>query len=108
MVTMYYRNFKRVYIISILQRKDYKKMIERLAEDKEAEFILTSGNDSGKFVPAGELYNIAIQYKDKSKIYTSTLEEAIEHVLHEDENIINFVVGSFYTYKTVIHVIKSY
>ena len=107
MVKMYYHHFKRVYIISILQRKDYKKMIELLAEDKEAIFVLTSGNHADKYVSSETLYSIAIHSKEKEKIYIKTLEEAIEDAMNGDENVVNFVVGSFYAYKTVLSKIKS-
>ena len=46
MVDMYYSDFDRVYIVSILKSKDYRKMLKILASDKEGKFIFTSGNDS--------------------------------------------------------------
>ncbi len=107
MVNMYYSNYKRVYIISILQRKDYKKIIELLAKDKESKFILTSGNDEDRFTSKEELYNIAVKYKEKSQIQIKSLETAIKDAMNEKENIVNFVVGSFYTYGTVVSKIKE-
>ena len=50
MVKMYYPKMKRMYIISILKRKNYKKMLEILSKDKNAIFIVTSGNDANRFV----------------------------------------------------------
>lgn len=48
MINMYYSDLKRVYIISILKRKDYDNMLKLLSQDKTALFILTSGNDLKK------------------------------------------------------------
>lgn len=39
MVEMYYKNYKRAYIISILKRKDYDKMLKLLSEDTNAIYI---------------------------------------------------------------------
>lgn len=46
---MYYSDIKRVYIVSILERKDYEKMIQLLLQDEDAEFIFTSGNNPNRY-----------------------------------------------------------
>lgn len=107
MVSMYYNNFKRRYIISILERKDYKKIVELLLEDKEGEFIFTSGNDPDKYATKEELYQIALENKRNKKIEKKPLNEAIEDIVSENNKTVNFIVGSFYTYKTVIKEIKQ-
>ena len=56
-IDMYYKDCQRTYIISILERKDYSKMLELIMEDKNATFILTSGNNARKFATNEELYN---------------------------------------------------
>ena len=56
MVQMYYSNFKRTYIISILKRKDYVKMLKLISQDKDASYVLTSGNDSDRYMTSDELY----------------------------------------------------
>lgn len=107
-VNMYYSNFKRRYIISILKRKNYNKMIEMLLKDEEAEFVFTSGNDSKRYASKEELYNVALKYKTSQKIFMKNLEEAIEDIFKENnENTVNFIVGSFYTYGTVVNKIKQ-
>lgn len=98
-VKMYYSKFKRRYIVSILKRKDYQKMIQVLLEDKEAEFIFTSGNVSEKYVSKEELYNIGLKYNLKSKLKMEELNKAVESIYNEkNEGIVNFIVGTFYTY----------
>ena len=107
MVEMYYENYKRVYVISILKRKDYEKMIELLSKDKESIFILTSGNDVERYANSKELYEIAIKYKEKNKIFMMNLEEAIEELFKKYNDTANFIVGSFYVYGTVVNKIKK-
>ena len=107
-VNMYYSNFKRVYIVSILKRKNYTKMVQMLLQDKEAQFVFTSGNDAERYASKEELYDVALQNITNQKIYMMDLEEAIEKVLKtEKEGYAHFVVGSFYTYGTVINKIKE-
>ena len=106
-VDMYYRNFKKIYIISILKRKNYDEMLEVLSKDKNSIFILTSGNDSEKYTLNTELYSYAIKYKNKDEILLMDLQEAIEYVLNIKTKDICFCVGSFYTYKTVLDLIRK-
>jgi len=73
-VNMYYPNKKRVYIVSILKTKDYKKVVKLLTEDEASTFIFTSGNDEKKYVSKETLYGEAKKYLDKN-IYMSNLDE---------------------------------
>lgn len=106
-VNMYYKDYKRVYIISILQRKDYNKMLKILLQDENAIFILTSGNDEQRYTSKEELYKIAIKYKKTNQqIYMKTLDEALDYAMQENNNA-NFIVGSFYVYGTIINKIRT-
>lgn len=107
MIKMYYTKMKRVYIISILKRKDYNKMLKLIAEDKEAVFILTSGNNSETYASSDELYECMKQFADINKIYEKSLDDAIDEAMNSDLNTANFIIGSFYTYGTVIDIIKN-
>ena len=98
-INMYYKNYKRYYIISILKRKDYNQMLKILCEDKNAIFILTSGNDENKFVSKEELYKIAKEYcKNNQKIYKKTIKEAKDFIHEIPDDSACFIVGSFYVY----------
>ena len=108
MVEAYYADFRKTYIISILKRKDYRKMLEMLSKDKSAIFILTSGNDEERYTSAKELYNVAIEYVDDSRVYVKSLDDAIKMALNGDEDVINFVVGSFYVYGDVKRIVSQY
>ncbi|MCI8617288.1 MAG: bifunctional folylpolyglutamate synthase/dihydrofolate synthase [Clostridia bacterium] len=102
-VQMYYKNMKKFYIVSVLKRKDYEKMLKLLLEDKNATFILTSGNDIERYASGEELYNVAMKYKCEGQdVLIKTLDEAIKFAMNEKEDVVNFVVGSFYVYGTVV------
>lgn len=107
MVKMYYNKMKRVYIISILKRKDYNKMLKLIAQDKEAKFILTSGNNSETYASGDELFECIKQFTEIDKIYKKNLEDAIKEALNSNIDTVNFVIGSFYTYGTVIDIIQK-
>lgn len=107
MIKMYYSKMKRVYIISILKRKDYNKMLKLIAEDKEAVFILTSGNNSETYTSSDELYECMKQFADINKIYKKSLDDAIDKAMNSDLSTATFIIGSFYTYGTVIDIIKN-
>lgn len=107
MIKMYYKKMKRVYIISILKRKDYDKMLKLIAEDEEATFILTSGNNPELYAPGDELYECMKKYTKNDKIYIKRLDEAIEYTKNCNVNTVNFIIGSFYIYGTVIDILKN-
>lgn len=103
-IKMYYKNYKKVFIISILKRKDYNKMLELLIKDDEdSTFIFTSGNSEERYTTGQELLETAKIYKkNKQDFYVKTLEEAIQFVMSKKEyNTVNLIVGSFYIYGDV-------
>ena len=107
MIKMYYSKVKRVYIISILKRKDYNKMLKLIAQDKEAIFILTSGNNSETYVSSDELFECMKQFTETDKIHKKSLNDAIEAVMNNNFDTVNFVIGSFYIYGTVVDIIQK-
>lgn len=106
-IKMYYSNMKRVYVISILKRKDYKKMLEILSQDKSAIFILTSGNNLETYTPKEELYEYMKKNSNIKQVYKKELNLAIKYVLNTDNDTVSFFAGSFYTYGTVIEEINK-
>ena len=102
MVQMYYNNFQRVYIISILNRKDYKAMLKLLSEDSNATFILTSGNNEDRYASKEELFEYMKKILGTDKIYKKNLEDAIVDAMNSGDDTVNLIIGSFYTYGTVI------
>lgn len=106
-INMYYKNKKRIYIVSILARKDYKNMLEILSKDKDAIFIMTSGNSEDKYVSKNELYKCMKEYDKEIQIYKKDLEDAIEDAMKVNNDIICFIIGSFYTYGEVLKKINE-
>lgn len=104
-IKQYYRNDKKVYILSILKTKDYKTVIKELMEDQEAIFIFTDGTkeqDEVKcYVKKEDLYSEALKYR-KENLFIDSLENAISKCKTEYKDKTIFVVGSFYTYSEVI------
>lgn len=107
MVNMYYPNRKRTYILSILKRKDYKKMLELLSKDKNAKFVFTSGNDEKKYTSKEELYNYMKNFTNENKIYKKDLKTSIDDVLNTNTDEVTLIIGSFYIYNTVIEEIHN-
>ena len=107
MVKMYYNNEKRVYIVGILKRKAYKEMLKLLSNDKNAQFILTSGNDEKRYISKEELFECMKKFVDEDKICKKDLNVAIKDAINSDNNTINFIIGSFYTYHTVVEELKK-
>lgn len=106
-INMYYSNSKRVYIVSILNRKDYKKMLELLSKDREAIFIMTSGNDVERYTSKEKLYNCMSENIEKNRIYKYELDEAIANIMRKKDDTVYFVIGSFYVYGDAVNLIKK-
>lgn len=98
---MYYKQYKKVYIVSILKTKDYKTVVKKICEDKDGVFIFTDGNDKNRYVAKEELYNVAEKYLNKENIHKFELLDAISFAKKEYSDRAVFIVGSFYVYKTV-------
>ena len=105
-VNMYYKEKKKVYIVSILKGKDYKAMLKILLEDKNSMFIFTDGNSKEKYEEKEELLKIAKEYTSNKNLYIMDLEEAINLAKSYKDRVI-FIVGSFYIYGEVTDKIKK-
>ena len=82
-------------------------MLKLIAEDKEAVFILTSGNNPETYASSDELYDCIKQFADINRIYKKSLDDAIDEAMNSDLSTANFIIGSFYTYGTVIDIIEN-
>ena len=108
-IKMYYNEFEKIYVISILKRKDYEKIIQMiLEEDDNSRFIFTSGNNEERYTSKDILYNVAEKYKNKNqKIYAKTLKTAIKDIINlKEKKTVTFIIGSFYIYGDVDNFIK--
>jgi folylpolyglutamate synthase/dihydropteroate synthase len=107
MIDMYFKDKKRIYVVGILKRKDYEKMVKVLLLDKDAEIILTSGIEGKKYATAQELYEVALKNSRGPNIKMMALYEAIEYSFKQSLDTTSFIVGSFYTYGKVLNKIKE-
>ena len=102
-----YKNKTYTFLISQITTKDYKKFISRLLKEfPSSKFIFTSGTGESKFFDKKLLYDYALDTlsKDKQNLNSNKpilscldFEEAL-NILNSE---VNFIVGSFYTYKKV-------
>ena len=106
-VNMYYKNNKKVYLISILKTKDYNTIIKELVKDTESIFIFTTGNDNNLYVDKSELLNIAKNNSNNNNLYAVELKEAIINIKEKYKDRIVFIIGSFYIYGDVINYINE-
>lgn len=107
-LNLYYPNKKIVYIVSLLQSKDYKSVIKHLIATKNAVFYFTSGNPTRPYVPAEELLNEAKKYNiNHNELISKKLEEAFIDATSKYKTDIICVCGSFYVYKDIVKILSS-
>ena len=97
-----------IYIISILNSKDYDMILKNLLKEDKSVFIFTDGNNKESYVAKEELLKTAKKYTENSKLCAYELKEAIDFVCENYENDVVFFVGSFYIYGTVQKLLKGY
>lgn len=106
-IEQYYKNKKRVYIISILETKDYNTIIKELSEDNESIFYFTNGIPDKPYVPEEVLAKEAKKYIEEERILTMDLKGAIKETKEKYKDRTIFIIGSFYVYKNVIEALKE-
>lgn len=104
-VNMYYPNSKKVYIVSILNTKDYQSMLKKLITNSDDIYIFTSGNHS-KYVLKEELFQKAKKIGKNNNLYQYELQEALKIVLEKYKDYTIFIIGSFYVYGDVVKFLK--
>lgn len=99
----YYSGFagKRVFIVSLLKKKDCRKILEVLLREGE-EYVFTTGNDVELYTPAEELLKVAKGVMPEGKYKIAEIGEALRAVKAGVDEQAVFVVGSFYVYGDVI------
>lgn len=101
----YSRKEKKVYIISILNTKDYKTIIKNLCEDKNAIYIFTNGVNKN-YVDNKKLADEAKKYVNEKNVFKMELEEAINISKEKYKEYLILIVGSFYVYKKTCEILK--
>ena len=105
-VNMYYKNNKKVFIVSILKTKDYKGMLGELLQDKKATYIFTSGNSKERYVQ-GEVLANTKEIMKEANIQVKNLKDSIYYSVKNYKDSTIFIVGSFYVYGDVINILKE-
>ena len=93
-ISQYYKNKKKVYIISLLKTKDYKTVIKILTEDKDGIFFFTTGNNPERYVDKEELYREAQKYIQKD-MYKAELKEAINIAKEKYKDEVIMIIRKF-------------
>ena len=104
-IELYYKNAKKIFVISVLKSKDYHKIIEDIL-DKDNVYIFTDGNDKNLFTDKHLMYEYAKKLNDKAEMYEMELEKAIQFC-KDRMNHVSFVIGSFYVYDDVKNFLKT-
>lgn len=105
-INMYYKDLKKVYIISILRTKDYSSILKELLKDENGIFIFTSGNYD-MYATKEELLEEAKKYTSNKHLYAIDLNEALEIAVNKYKKCAIFVIGSFYIYGDVINKLEE-
>ena len=101
-----YKDNNKTFIISIIKTKDYKQILNLLySKFPNSTFILTSGNNESKFFSNKILYDYMISLSSNIYIKKDELYN-LKNIINKDN--INFIIGSFYVYNTVINLLKDY
>lgn len=87
-------------VVSLLKKKDARRILQALLR-KGVECIFTTGNDAELYTPGEELMKLAREIDEEGKYTAMELETALEKVRAMKEDVIGFVVGSFYYYGKV-------
>lgn len=103
-ISQYFGEYnKKVYIISLLKTKDFKKIVKLLLEENNnSYFYFTDGNDKTKYVSKEDLYNEAIKYSlNKDNLFKKDLLESIKEAMKKYDEELILIIGSFYIYKDI-------
>lgn len=106
-VNSLYKDIDKTFIVSIIKTKDYQKMINTLLNNyPNSTFIFTSGNNEKKFFSKETLYTYAKDVKNKLDLNVILKKDEIINIKNHISNNVNFIIGSFYVYNTVINLFK--
>ena len=110
-VDKYYSKRKRVYVLLILKRKNYKKMLKKILNDKDAIFIFHDErkqriNERFEYADCEEMYKIAKEINSDIECYKMSLKESISFIRDNYTDSVSFFIGSLYPYNNVIKYLK--
>ncbi len=98
-IDIYCKDSRKIYVISVLKSKEYKRIVEKILNDDDI-YIFTNGNDKNLFTDSHLMYEYAKKLNDKVEVYEMELGKAIQFC-KKRLDFISFVIGSFYVYDDV-------
>lgn len=98
-IDIYYKAAKKIYVISVLKSKDYKKIIKYILEEGNV-YIFTNGNDKNRYTDNHSMVKYAKKVNQNVEIYEMELEEAVQFCKSKTD-CVSFVIGSFYIYEDI-------
>ena len=103
-IALYYKQAKKIYVISVLKSKDYKTILDEMIEEENI-YIFIILNDKKRYTDNRLMYDYAKQINKNVEIYQMELEEAI-NFCKEKKECVSFVIGSFYIYGDVKKIVQ--
>ena len=104
-IDTYYKNNPKIYVITLLKTKDYKKVLNNIMTE-EAIYILTDGNDKTRYTDTHIMYKYAQSLNQNYQIFEMNLKQAINFCKKNPKHV-SFIIGSFYIYKDVKAMIEK-
>ncbi len=98
-IDIYYKAAKKIYVISVLKSKDYKKIIKDILEEGNV-YIFTNGNDKNRYTDNHSMVKYAKKVNQNVEIYEMELEETVQFCKSKTD-CVSFVIGSFYIYEDI-------
>ena len=102
----YYLEKEKIYIVSILKKKDYSKILKLLSKDEKSTIYVTSGNDKNLYCPKEILYEEAKKYTKNVK--KMELEKAFYETIKQNSSKVTAIIGTFYIYGDIKKIINKF
>ena len=104
-IDIFYKTAKKIYVISVLKSKNYKKIVEDILEE-DSVYIFTNGNDKNRYMNNHLMFEYAKQVNKNVEIHEMELEDAVQFCKSKTD-CVSFIIGSFYIYEDVKKILES-
>ena len=104
-IDIFYKTAKKIYVISVLKSKNYKKIVEDILEE-DSVYIFTNGNDKNRYMNNHLMFEYAKQVNKNVEIHEMELEDAVQFCKSKTD-FVSFIIGSFYIYEDVKKILES-
>lgn len=104
-IDIFYKTAKKIYVISVLKSKNYKKIVEDILEEENI-YVFTNGNDKNRYMNNHLMFEYAKQVNKNVEIHEMELEDAVQFC-NSKTDFVSFIIGSFYIYEDVKKILES-